>query len=489
MTTRDRAMQGNRLTPLNAWALSFGCIIGWGAFVMPGTTFLPQAGPFGTLIAMLIGVGMMLLLGFNYSSMMSCLPGIAGPYGYAKVAFGRGHAFLCAWLLCFCYLVIIPCNASTLSTMARLLFRDALSFGFRYRVAGSTVCFGEVLFAQLTLLLLGTLSALSRDWMRKIQTVLAIVTVSAVFLVLVAALTQGRLGRAAPMFGMGGRSGGSAGILTVVLLTPWAFVGFDTLSFSTGEFRFPVKRSFRVISLSILFGGCTYAALSWLAACVIPPGYSNWQPYLRALAMYAGVESMPTFYAAKSLLGGTGVTLMSLAALSAILTGIIGFYRAAGQLIASMAEDGIFPDRFRRVPHAAMLVTAVAVLAAFLGSSALYQIVNASALGAVVGFGYTSAATWKIARAGAREDRCTTGIAGLCVSALLAVLLLAPGGNLRGIPRLPVAAWCALGLPLCLRARRLGQPENGGKGFAAAGAALTGLCVFCGAMWLLRDLQ
>ena len=39
------------LSPLNVWALSFGCAVGWGAFVMPGTTFLPIAGPLGTVLA------------------------------------------------------------------------------------------------------------------------------------------------------------------------------------------------------------------------------------------------------------------------------------------------------------------------------------------------------------------------------------------------------------------------------------------------------
>jgi hypothetical protein len=35
------------LSPLGVWALAFGCAVGWGAFVMPGTTFLPIAGPWG----------------------------------------------------------------------------------------------------------------------------------------------------------------------------------------------------------------------------------------------------------------------------------------------------------------------------------------------------------------------------------------------------------------------------------------------------------
>ena len=39
-----------KLNPMNVWALALGSIIGWGAFVMPGTTFLPKAGVLGTFI-------------------------------------------------------------------------------------------------------------------------------------------------------------------------------------------------------------------------------------------------------------------------------------------------------------------------------------------------------------------------------------------------------------------------------------------------------
>ena len=38
------------LSPLGVWAMALGCIIGWGSFVMPGTSFLPDAGPVGTII-------------------------------------------------------------------------------------------------------------------------------------------------------------------------------------------------------------------------------------------------------------------------------------------------------------------------------------------------------------------------------------------------------------------------------------------------------
>ena len=48
------------LSPLNVWALSFGSIVGWGSFIMPGTTFLPIAGPLGTALGMAVGAAVML---------------------------------------------------------------------------------------------------------------------------------------------------------------------------------------------------------------------------------------------------------------------------------------------------------------------------------------------------------------------------------------------------------------------------------------------
>ena len=46
---------GRHLSMFAVWGLSFGYAVGWGAFVMPGTSFLPGAGPLGTLVGFLVG--------------------------------------------------------------------------------------------------------------------------------------------------------------------------------------------------------------------------------------------------------------------------------------------------------------------------------------------------------------------------------------------------------------------------------------------------
>ena len=123
------------LSPVAVWALSFGCAVGWGSFVMPGHTFLPKAGPAGTVIGVLIGGAIMAVIAWNYHTMMKHHPGPGGAYAYAREAFGIDHGFLCAWFLGLTYMGIVWANATALAIVAHHVFDDYLKFGFSYSIA------------------------------------------------------------------------------------------------------------------------------------------------------------------------------------------------------------------------------------------------------------------------------------------------------------------------------------------------------------------
>lgn len=99
-----------KLSPINALALAFGCIIGWGAFVMPGNTFLPKAGPLGMAIGMGLAILVMIVITFNYYFMINKFPVAGGGFTYAQNAFGRNHGFSCSWFLSLSYATLVPMN-------------------------------------------------------------------------------------------------------------------------------------------------------------------------------------------------------------------------------------------------------------------------------------------------------------------------------------------------------------------------------------------
>ena len=117
--------RGGFLTGLSVWALAFGCVIGWGSFVMPGTSFLPDAGPIGTVIGTAIAAAMILVVGLNYAYLARRYQG-KGSYFYTKELLGDDHAFLSAWSLALAYLSLLWANATAFILIGRYLIGGVL---------------------------------------------------------------------------------------------------------------------------------------------------------------------------------------------------------------------------------------------------------------------------------------------------------------------------------------------------------------------------
>ena len=91
------------LSPLNVWAMALDCMVGWGAFVMPGTTFLPAAGPAGTLIAFAVGTVMILIIGTDFPFLMAHSPSRAAYIHIQKMHLAGTMLF---WLPSSCVFLI-----------------------------------------------------------------------------------------------------------------------------------------------------------------------------------------------------------------------------------------------------------------------------------------------------------------------------------------------------------------------------------------------
>ena len=129
------------LSAAGAWALAFGCAVGWGSFVMPGGTFLPIAGPVGTAVGLGLGALIMLIIAANYHFLMNRYPEAGGTYAYTKHIFGYDRGFLSAWFLIITYVTIIWANATALPLIARTLLGSTFQFGFHYSIAGFDIYF------------------------------------------------------------------------------------------------------------------------------------------------------------------------------------------------------------------------------------------------------------------------------------------------------------------------------------------------------------
>lgn len=221
---------------------------------MPGNTFLGKAGPLGTAIAMGIAALIMIIIAFNYNFMINKYPVAGGEFTYTQQAFGEKHAFVCSWFLGLSYLAIVPLNATALALIGRNLMNNVFQIGFHYTVAGYDIYFGEILLAVVALLLFAFLSIRGVKFTGVFQTGLVFALVGGVLIITVAALVNPNVSfsNLSPGFYPGNVS--IAGILAVVAVAPWAFVGFDTIPQAAEEFKFSTKKTKTLMILSILFG-------------------------------------------------------------------------------------------------------------------------------------------------------------------------------------------------------------------------------------------
>ncbi|MBP5193354.1 MAG: APC family permease, partial [Clostridia bacterium] len=333
------------LSTIGAWALAFGCSVGWGAFVMPGTTFLPVAGPAGTAIGIALGALVMFIVARNYHYLINRYPDGGGAYTYTRKCFGYDHGFLSAWFLILTYIAIIWANATALPLIARTLFGSTFQFGFDYEIAGFHVYFGEILLA-VTALFIGAFACMRRRVASGTQIVLAILLFAGVVVCFIAAAAKGGASLKPAFYPDKSAAGGT---FTIFALAPWAFVGFESISHSAGEAKFSLKRSFKVMIVALVTAAIAYIFLSLMAVTALPEGVSDWTEYVGGLGNFSGISSQPTFFAAKTALGTYGSVILGVAALSAIFTGIIGNYIALSRLITTLSDDGVLAGRIGKL--------------------------------------------------------------------------------------------------------------------------------------------
>ena len=487
---------GNRrwtpyLTALGAWALAFGCSVGWGSFVMPGNTFLPLAGPVGSALGLGLGAVVILIIAANYHFLMNRFPDAGGTYTYTKKSFGYDHGFLSAWFLILTYIAIIWANATALPLIARTLLGNVFQFGFHYEIAGYHVYMGEMILA-VGALVLGALVCLRRKTAEWTQIVMAVLLFAGVVICFTAAAARTKV--AAPFEpAYSPQQSPLGGTFTVFALAPWAYVGFESIAHSAGEAKFSLKRSFRIMAVALIAAGIVYAVLNLLAVTALPEGIRSWTEYTDRLGEQQGLASQPTFFAAFSAMGTTGSAILGVAALCGIFTGLIGNYIALSRLLTALADDKLLPGKIgeldrNQVPRKAILcILAVSVVLPFFGRTAISWIVDVTTVGATIAYAFASAAAWREARKQGDRLFMATGVAGMVVSLLFALEFLVP--NIVSIKTLAtesyliLAAWGILGFAVFRMILKRDENKRLGRS-TIAWIVLLGLIIFTSSVWM-----
>lgn len=421
------------LSPLAVWALSVGSAIGWGSLVVTSSSYLSSAGPMGSIIGLLIGFAMMLMVANHYHFLAERYPDTGGLYHYVKSIFGYDLAFLIAWFMFLIYSSIFWANATSIPLFVRYFLQGIFKTGYHYTIFGYEVYLVEALLTLAVMWSVGLLCMKSKKATAVSMVAMVLVfTIGITVCFIIAMAGNGSSGMTmSPAFLPD--KGVMRQVIHIALVSPWAFIGFETVSHSAAEYSFRHSNMFRILVAAVSVTTALYIFVILLSVSAYPEDCSGWLDYITRLDRYEGIAGLPAFYAANYYLGGAGVNILMVSLLALVLTSLIGMLRALSRLCYAAAQDGILPGRFavlsdKQIPvRTILLVLLVSLPIPFIGRTVIGWIVDTTTIGATIIYGFVSAAVFRESGLeGSKKDRVISSIY-LVILFAFSIFLLFPG--------------------------------------------------------------
>ncbi|WP_247010051.1 APC family permease [Halorientalis litorea] len=360
------------LSKRDMFVLAFGAMVGWGWIIQSGY-WIDEGGVTGSVLAFVLGAFMVAVVGLIYGELASAMPFVGGEHVYSMRALGPIGSFVCTWSLILGYVGVVVFEV--------VAFPSALAYvvpGFNafplWTVAGQTVYGTWVLVGSVGALVMTYLNYRGVQPAAQFQTILTLVIGLAGVTLAIGAVANGQSPSTPPF-----ADAGMAGVLTVAIMTPFMFVGFDVIPQAAGEADVSERTLGLLIVIAVSVAALFYILVIWASGQALPGS--------------ALVESsLPAASAMEALFSSALVgRIMALAGIAGILTSWNSFLLGGSRAIYALAESSMLPETLATInpetntpSRALALVGGLSVFAPLFGEQMLIWIVNAGGLGIIV---------------------------------------------------------------------------------------------------------
>ena len=441
-----------QMRKIDVLAVAVGSIIGWGCFVMPGNSFLPSAGPIGTVIGLFLAAVMAWVIAQSYGYLIRKYPVEGGEFEYTTQAFGKRHAFICGWWLILAYISFIPLNGTAIGLITRYVFPGTILQSVKlWNIGGFDVYLGEIILTMAIVCIFMFINIKAVKVAFVSQTFLAIAQTLIIFIFPIVIILTGKadFSYMQPLFEGSKGESVMSGIGVILSMAPWAFVGFDVIPQVCEEFEFDQSKTKALMVMTIISAWVMYSCTTLTTAIVRQEGYASWAEYLNSNPFWA------TGSAVETALGKPGLYILGFAMACAVLSAINGFFIASTRLLAAMANRKALPKFFAKrtavtgAPvNATFFVGAIALIGPWFGRTALSWIVDMTSAGTSIVFTYVCMAAWKFAKRENNGRMKVFGILGALCGVVFLLLLIIPGtaSSLYKQSWICLIVWALLGI-------------------------------------------
>ncbi len=359
----------------DVFAIAFGAMIGWGWVVLVGS-WVNGAGSLGAMIAFLIAACMIIFEGLIYSELISAMPLTGGEQQFSMRAMGKNGSFICTWGLILSYVGVAAFEACALPSVLQYIFPDIMQ-GYMYTIAGFDVYASWVAIGSISALILTLINIRGVGTAAKLQNWLTYI-IAAIGVTLIAlSAVKGDMNNMEPLF-----ENGYKGVLTVTVMTPFMFLGFDVIPQAAEEIKVPLKKIGRVMIFSIAMAAIWYVAIIFAVSMAM-----NADEMLSAQLVTA--DAMKKLCNNQKL----AADVVIIGGVAGILSSWNSFFIGGSRAIFALSEIKLIPEAFSKLhkkyktPYVSIIFVGVlSMIAPFFGKQMLTWLTNVGSFGAVLAY-------------------------------------------------------------------------------------------------------
>ena len=371
----------------SAWdilVIAFGAMIGWGWVVSTGD-WISRGGVLGAVLGFAIGGVMIFFVGLTYAELTAAMPQCGGEHVFSYKAMGPVGSFICTWAIILGYVSVVCFEACALPTIITYIYPKFLK-GYLYTVAGFDIYASWLAVAMIVAFLITFINIKGAKTAATLQTILTAIIGGVGILLIVASVVSGDSSNLTPQL-FAGNTGGTIfkTVLSVAVMTPFFFIGFDVIPQAAEEINVPLKKIGKIMILSIVLAVAFYALIILGVGYVMGPS--------DIVKSQAGSGLVTADAMAKAFHSSIMSKVLIVGGMCGIITSWNSFLIGGSRAMYSMAESYMIPRTFRKLHkthktpvNALYLIGGLSILAPLFGRKMLVWIVDAGNFGCCLAY-------------------------------------------------------------------------------------------------------
>ena len=371
----------------SAWdilVIAFGAMIGWGWVVSSGG-WIEKGGVLGAAIGFVLGGIMIFFVGLTYAELTAAMPQCGGEHVFSHIAMGATGSFICTWAIVLGYVSVACFEACAFPTILTYLWPGFLK-GYLYTVAGFDIYASWLAVAIVVAFLITVINIIGAKTAAILQTILTVIIGGAGILLIVASVINGDPANMNEQMFVGDSTGSMIkNVISVAVVTPFYFIGFDVIPQAAEEINVPLKKIGKMLILSVVMAVAFYALVIVAVGLVMTPD---------AIVASQQATGLVTADAMAAAFGTSAMAkVIIVGGMCGIITSWNSFMIGGSRAMYSMAESYMIPKffaklhpKFKTPINSLFLIGLLTMIAPFAGRKMLVWISDAGNFGCCMAY-------------------------------------------------------------------------------------------------------